>query len=54
MSLKSEIVKLLREEGYRVNEAVDDAVDELITIVEDEMDGAEEDMDENSYNDDDD
>ena len=54
MSLKSEIVKLLQEEGYRVNEAVGDAIDELITIVEDEMEGAEEDMDENSYTEDED
>ena len=52
MSLKSEIIKLLKDEGYRVNEAVDDAIDELITIVEDELEGLDDDMDENSYSDD--
>lgn len=53
MSLKSDILKLLKEEGYRINEAVDDAIDEMITVVEDEMEGVEDDMDENSYSDDD-
>ncbi|MDA3962845.1 MAG: hypothetical protein PF961_18830 [Planctomycetota bacterium] len=51
MSLKSEIKKLLKEEGYRLNEAVDDALDEFITIVEEETEGVEDEMDENSYND---
>lgn len=54
MSLKTEILKLLREEGYRMNEAVDDALDEFITVLEDETDGLDEDMEENSYNDGDD
>ena len=54
MSLKSEILKLLKEEGYRLNEAVDDALDEFITIVEEETEGVEDDMDENSYHEEDD
>jgi len=53
MSLKSEILKLLKEEGYRLNEAVDDALNEFITIIEEETEGLEDDMEENSYQDDD-
>lgn len=53
MSLKSEIVKLLQDEGYRINEAVDDAIDEFLTVVEEETEGVEDDMEEHSYNDDD-
>jgi hypothetical protein len=54
MSLKTDILKILRDEGYRLNEAIDDALDEFITIVEEETEGAEDDMDENSYTDEED
>ena len=53
MGLKTEILKLLREEGYRLNEAVDDALDEFLDIVEEETEGIDEDMEENSYTDED-
>ncbi|MFW5750962.1 MAG: hypothetical protein ACOCZK_04865 [Planctomycetota bacterium] len=36
MSLKAEIIRALREEGYRINETITDALDEFIEMVEDE------------------
>ncbi len=38
MSLEEDIVRLLKQEGYRINEAVRDAIDDLIDVVEDEND----------------
>ena len=36
MAIKAAILAALREHGYRPNESVDEAVDELIEIVEQE------------------
>lgn len=41
MGLAEDIIKMLRDEGYRVTEAVRDAVDELIEVVEEETEGLE-------------
>lgn len=38
-SVRDDILKLLREEGWRVNETVRDALAEFLEIVEEEMDG---------------
>ncbi len=46
MGLAEDIVKMLRDEGYRVTEAVRDAVDELIEVVEEETEGVVDDDDE--------
>lgn len=36
MSIENDILKLLKSEGYSINEAVKDAVGELIEICEEE------------------
>ncbi len=46
MSLEEDIVKLLKHEGYKINEAIRDALDEFLDIVNDEnedMDDTDED-----------
>lgn len=53
MALEDDILKLLKSEGYRINEAVRDAIDEFIEMVEDEQDGAEDDEDEEEEDDED-
>ncbi len=53
MALSNEILRLLRDEGYRINEAISDALDEFLALVEEEnetidehLDDDEEDVDE--------
>lgn len=41
MALEDDIIKLLKVEGYRINEAIRDALDEFVEVVADET----EDMD---------
>jgi len=36
MSLSSEIIRVLKAEGYRINEAITDALDEFVDLVEEE------------------
>lgn len=36
MSLEDDIIKAIKGEGYKLNEAIRDAVDELVETVEDE------------------
>jgi hypothetical protein len=45
MALEDDILKLLKAEGYRVNEAVKDALDEFIELVEEENENLEESLD---------
>jgi hypothetical protein len=47
MSLEEDIVKLLKHEGYKINEAIRDALDEFLDIVNDEN----EDMDDTDADD---
>jgi enamine deaminase RidA (YjgF/YER057c/UK114 family) len=54
MSLEQDILRLLKEEGYRVNEAIRDALDDFLTILEDEGEEMTEDFDDEDYGDDDD
>ncbi len=44
MALEDDIIKLLKAEGYRMNETIRDALDEFIEVVNDET----EDMDDDS------
>jgi len=44
MALNIDILKLLKEEGYRVTEAVHDALDEFLSLVEEENEALEEDL----------
>ncbi len=45
MALEEDIIKLLKSEGYRMNEAIRDALDEFLGIVDDENEDMEEDLD---------
>ena len=49
MAIKDDILRLLRDEGYRLNEAVTDALDEFLTVVEDEAEGEDDDYDEEYF-----
>jgi hypothetical protein len=42
MSLDLEILKLIKSEGYKINEAVRDAVVDMVEIIEEENEGMEE------------
>jgi hypothetical protein len=44
MALEDDIIKLLKAEGYRINETIRDALDEFIEIINEEMEGIEEDI----------
>jgi hypothetical protein len=54
MSLEEDIVKLLKHEGYKINEAIRDALDEFLDIVNDENEDMEESDDDGAGDDDDD
>lgn len=54
MSLESDILKLLRSEGYQITEAIRDALDDFIAIVEEEGDDLAEDLEEDFDDEDDD
>jgi hypothetical protein len=46
MALEDDIIKLLKAEGYRINETIRDALDEFIEVVNDETEDMEDDLDE--------
>lgn len=46
MSLQQDILKLLSEEGYRPNEAIRDALEDFVSIVEEEAEDMAEDLEE--------
>jgi hypothetical protein len=43
MALEEDIIKLLKSEGYRINESIRDALDDFLTIVEEENEDMEDD-----------
>jgi hypothetical protein len=49
MSIEAEIAKLLRFEGFTVNEEVREAIAELLEVAEEETDEAEESDDEDDF-----
>jgi len=53
MALEDDILKLLKAEGYRVNEAIRDALDDFIAAVEDEMEALEAGLDDEEDEDED-
>jgi hypothetical protein len=44
MGLEEDILKLLKSEGFRINEAIRDALDEFLDTVNDENEDMEEDL----------
>lgn len=42
MALEDDILKLLKAEGYRVNETIRDALNDFVGILEDEMESLDE------------
>ena len=44
MALEDDIIKLLKAEGYRINETIRDALDEFIEVVNDETEDLEDDL----------
>ena len=42
MALEEDVIKLLKSEGYRINEAIRDALDDFLSTVEEENEGMEE------------
>ncbi len=38
MSLSEDIMELLRDDGYQINEAVEDAIKDFVQVVEEEAD----------------
>lgn len=44
MALEDDIIKLLKAEGFRINETIRDALDEFIEIINEEMEGIEGDI----------
>lgn len=44
MALEDDIIKLLKAEGYRINETIRDALDEFIEVVNDETEDMEDDL----------
>jgi hypothetical protein len=46
MGLEEDIIKLLKTEGFKVNEAIRDALDEFVDIVNEENEDMEENLDE--------
>lgn len=53
MSLAHEILSVLKDEGYKVNEAVREALNDFITIIEEETDGVDDEIDDDVIEDDD-
>lgn len=45
MGLEEDIIKLLKTEGFKVNEAIRDALDEFVDIVNEENEDMEENLD---------
>ena len=44
MALEDDIIKLLKADGYRINETIRDALVEFIEIINEEMEGIEADI----------
>ncbi|MBA3846790.1 MAG: hypothetical protein H0X45_09115 [Planctomycetes bacterium] len=45
MALEDDIIKLLKAEGYRINETIRDALDEFIEVVNEESEDVDDDAD---------
>jgi hypothetical protein len=45
MGLEEDVIKLLKSEGYRINESIRDALDEFLDTVNEENEDMEEDLD---------
>ena len=45
MALEDDIIKLLKAEGYRINETIRDALDEFIEVVNEESEDMDDDLD---------
>jgi hypothetical protein len=45
MGMAEDIIKLLKNEGFKMNEAIRDALDEFVDIVEEENEDMDEDLD---------
>ena len=45
MALEEDIIKLLKSEGYRINETIRDALDDFLDTVNDENEEMEDDLD---------
>jgi hypothetical protein len=54
MALTEDILKLLKAEGYRINEPIKDALDDFISIIEEEMESLDDDLEDDEDDDDDD
>jgi hypothetical protein len=44
MGLEEDVIKLLKSEGYRINESIRDALDDFLTTVEEENEDMEDDL----------
>jgi hypothetical protein len=53
MALEDDILKLLKAEGYRVNEAVRDALDEFVSVIEEEAEDLDDEDDEEEFDEED-
>ena len=45
MGLEEDIIKLLKHEGFKINEAIKDALDEFVDIVDEENEDMEDNLD---------
>lgn len=54
MGLEEDIIKLLKTEGFKTNEAIRDALDEFVDIVEEENEDMDEDLEDEEEEEDDD
>lgn len=52
MSLSQDIMNLLSDEGYKINEAIREALNDFVTIVEEEADAMSEDLEDDDMDDD--
>ena len=53
MSLEEDIIKLLKHEGYKINESIRDALDDFLDIVNEENEDMDEGEDDAGPDDDD-
>ena len=53
MALEEDILKLLKAEGYRVNEVIRDALDDFVSIIDDEMEALEKGLEDDGDDEDD-
>ncbi len=54
MGLEEDILKLLKSEGFKINDTIRDALDEFIDTVNEENEDMDEDLDDEGGGDDDD